>query len=197
MKKEYQRLEIWEREKLCVCGTSIFAFANGFINSATFARGNSSAEASPWSCHTSGDENDALRPAHNFSSPPRDEISLLSLSLVSHENHRRRRLLECRSPLLLHQRGSSIILSCSFFAFTTVSAIQPPVSPPFLVHRSSVFSRSLSCRCIPAVNFPLCFPPRRLEFNGGESPGMCAASLDEIYDSRRRCCKRRLEIELH
>lgn len=61
-------------------GTSTFAFANGFINSATFARGDSPAEASPWSCHTSGDENDALRPAHKLllSTPGRD-LSPLSL----------------------------------------------------------------------------------------------------------------------
>lgn len=44
----------------------------------------------------SRDENSALR----LITSSRDEISLLSLSLVSHENHRRRRLLECRSPLL-------------------------------------------------------------------------------------------------
>lgn len=97
----------------------------------------------PQFCRTSGDENGALRPATS----PRDAIFLLSLSLVSHENHRRRRLLECRSPLLSSCTSSTI--SC--FSSTTFSATTT-ASP--LLHSPScnwVSFLALSHRCNPRL----------------------------------------------
>lgn len=141
------------------------------------------------------DENGALRPATS----PRDEIFLLSLSLVSHENHRRRRLLECRSPpplppllLQLSSTPSSFSFS-SFSSFsTTVSRLQPPVSP--LPHRplvqQSVFSRSNTpaqpCRQLspprPPRLPPTSSPPLAFRIQWGEFRGVCCTSR---CDSRR------------
>lgn len=140
-----------------------------------------------------GDENGALRPATS----PRDEIFLLSLSLVSHENHRRRRLLECRSPPLLLRLSSTPSSS----SFTTVSRLQPPVSP--LLHRplcNRVSSLALSHRRNPAASFSpfspfLAFHPpprpplRSLHgFNGVKLAAHAAPLLDAIHDGDRGRC---------
>lgn len=102
----------------------------------------------------SGDENGALR----LATSPRDEISLLSLSLVSHENHRRRRLLECRSPLLLLFCSSTVSSSSATSSDTTATATssllrcsttfllepQCPLSPSILPLATPGSSRSIS-----------------------------------------------------
>lgn len=121
----------------------------------------------------SGDENSALR----LATSSRDEISLLSLSLVSHENHHRRRLLECRSPLLL--------LFCSSTIFSSSTSIDDHhllFTPSFLLETIlSFLFLSYYFNPIPSfflsfyLSFFLCFslfnsPPLSLDlllkFNG-------------------------------
>lgn len=94
----------------------------------------------------SGDENGALR----LATSPRDEISLLSLSLVSHENHRRRRLLECRSPLLLLFCSSTV--SSSFTSSdTTATTSSSYVAPTFLLEPPCPLSPSIVSLTTPAL----------------------------------------------
>ena len=94
----------------------------------------------------SGDENGALR----LATSPRDEISLLSLSLVSHENHRRRRLLECRSPLLLLFCSSTV--SSSFTSSdTTATTSSSYVGPTFLLEPPCPLSPSIVSLTTPAL----------------------------------------------
>lgn len=68
-------LEIWEREKLAHIHIRFCEWVYKFGD----FRAAATAEASPWSCHTSGDGNGALRPAHNLLSSPRRDLSPLSL----------------------------------------------------------------------------------------------------------------------
>ena len=95
----------------------------------------------------SGDENGALR----LATSPRDEISLLSLSLVSHENHRRRRLLECRSPLLLLFCSSTVSSSSSSSSSAATSSDTTATTTSSLLRCSTTFLLEPPCPLSPSI----------------------------------------------